>query len=147
MQPLKNLMNRSLHLEVARFLPEAYKEAPPTVPWQQVAGLRNRIVHDYWLGSLDHLASDSGRFANTAETPLVSLLPFPLPALLLSLFEVLPQAGKPFPIPHFEFRIPVPGRQNPQSSSRSSPFRNPNSKIRNRLPPFASAAGQPTLTA
>ena len=44
-------------------------------------------------------------------------LPFPLPTSLLSLFEVLPQAGKPFPIPHFEFRIPVPGRQNPQSSS------------------------------
>jgi len=42
----------------------------------------------------------------------ISNLTFPLPTFLLLLFEVLPQAGKPFPIPHFEFRIPAAGRQN-----------------------------------
>ena len=34
--------------EAVKRLPKAYTEATPTVPWQQVAGLRNRIVHDYF---------------------------------------------------------------------------------------------------
>lgn len=34
--------------EAARQLPEEYKRAHTEIPWTQIAGLRNRIVHDYF---------------------------------------------------------------------------------------------------
>lgn len=34
--------------EAARQLPEDFVTQHPDVPWRQVAGLRNRIVHDYF---------------------------------------------------------------------------------------------------
>lgn len=34
--------------EATRQLPEEYKRAHPQIPWTQIAGLRNRIVHDYF---------------------------------------------------------------------------------------------------
>jgi uncharacterized protein with HEPN domain len=34
--------------EAARQLPEEYRRAHPELPWAQIAGLRNRIVHDYF---------------------------------------------------------------------------------------------------
>ena len=34
--------------EAVRWLPPEFKEQNPSVPWQQIAGLRNRIVHDYF---------------------------------------------------------------------------------------------------
>jgi len=34
--------------EAAKRLPKAYTETTPTIPWHQIAGLRNRIVHDYF---------------------------------------------------------------------------------------------------
>jgi uncharacterized protein with HEPN domain len=33
--------------EAVRQMPETYKTSHPQIPWTQVAGLRNRIVHDY----------------------------------------------------------------------------------------------------
>ena len=33
--------------EVANRIDEAYEEAHPEIPWRQVYGLRNRIIHDY----------------------------------------------------------------------------------------------------
>ncbi len=33
--------------EVSRRMPEDFRELHPAVPWAQMAGLRNRIVHDY----------------------------------------------------------------------------------------------------
>jgi len=33
--------------EASRHLPEDFKRTHPDVPWSQMAGLRNRIVHDY----------------------------------------------------------------------------------------------------
>jgi uncharacterized protein with HEPN domain len=33
--------------EVARQLPVEWKQRHPTIHWSQIAGLRNRIVHDY----------------------------------------------------------------------------------------------------
>ncbi|MFA6112062.1 MAG: DUF86 domain-containing protein, partial [Candidatus Latescibacterota bacterium] len=33
--------------EAARRLPSAYTAQHPDLPWHQMAGLRNRIVHDY----------------------------------------------------------------------------------------------------
>jgi uncharacterized protein with HEPN domain len=33
--------------EAARQMPEDFAGRHPTVPWRQIAGLRNRIVHDY----------------------------------------------------------------------------------------------------
>ena len=34
--------------EAVRQLPETFKEEHPEVPWWQIAGMRNRIVHDYF---------------------------------------------------------------------------------------------------
>jgi len=34
--------------EAARQMPEAFKEINKVVPWDQITGLRNRIVHDYF---------------------------------------------------------------------------------------------------
>jgi uncharacterized protein with HEPN domain len=33
--------------EAVKQLPAEFKERHPHVPWRQIAGLRNRIVHDY----------------------------------------------------------------------------------------------------
>ncbi len=33
--------------EASKQLPEEFKAAQPQVPWSQMAGMRNRIVHDY----------------------------------------------------------------------------------------------------
>lgn len=33
--------------EAVKQLPAEFKERHPHVPWHQIAGLRNRIVHDY----------------------------------------------------------------------------------------------------
>jgi len=43
--------------EAARQLPEDFAARYPEVSWRQIAGLRNRIVHDYF-GSRNHLAGD-----------------------------------------------------------------------------------------
>ena len=34
--------------EAVRQIPPAFKERHNNVPWSQIAGLRNRIVHDYF---------------------------------------------------------------------------------------------------
>ena len=34
--------------EAARQMPEAFKETNKDIPWGQIMGLRNRIVHDYF---------------------------------------------------------------------------------------------------
>ena len=34
--------------EAARQLPEEYRRTHTEIPWTQIAGLRNRIVHDYF---------------------------------------------------------------------------------------------------
>ena len=34
--------------EAARQLPEEFKRVNTQIPWTQIAGLRNRIVHDYF---------------------------------------------------------------------------------------------------
>jgi uncharacterized protein with HEPN domain len=33
--------------EAARRIPPSFKETQPHVPWRQISGMRNRIVHDY----------------------------------------------------------------------------------------------------
>ena len=33
--------------EASKQVPEEFKQAHPELPWQQLAGMRNRIVHDY----------------------------------------------------------------------------------------------------
>jgi uncharacterized protein with HEPN domain len=34
--------------EAARQIPKAFKEKNTNIPWDQIVGLRNRIVHDYF---------------------------------------------------------------------------------------------------
>jgi len=43
--------------ENAKKLTEAYKLAHNTIPWTDIAGLRNRIVHDYGNVDLDIIFS------------------------------------------------------------------------------------------
>ena len=43
--------------ENAKKLTEAYKVAHNTIPWTDIAGLRNRIVHDYGNVDLDIIFS------------------------------------------------------------------------------------------
>jgi uncharacterized protein with HEPN domain len=33
--------------EAAKQLPEDFKATHPEIPWQQMAGMRNRLIHDY----------------------------------------------------------------------------------------------------
>ena len=39
--------------EAARGLSRALKDEHPEVPWTQIAGIRNIIVHEYWNVDLD----------------------------------------------------------------------------------------------
>jgi uncharacterized protein with HEPN domain len=39
--------------EAVRQLPEPWKDQHPDIPWSQMAGLRNRIVHDYMAVDLE----------------------------------------------------------------------------------------------
>lgn len=34
--------------EACRQMPDVFKDAHASIPWAQIAGLRNRIVHDYF---------------------------------------------------------------------------------------------------
>ncbi|MBC7821992.1 MAG: DUF86 domain-containing protein [Planctomycetaceae bacterium] len=46
----KDAVARNLEIigEAVRQMPEDFKQAHTDVPWPQIAGLRNRIVHDYF---------------------------------------------------------------------------------------------------
>ena len=41
--------------EIARRLSEPFKAAHPAIPWANVAGMRNRLIHDYGDVNLDVL--------------------------------------------------------------------------------------------
>ena len=46
----KDAVARNLEIigEAVRQLPDEFKQSHAHVPWAQIAGLRNRIVHDYF---------------------------------------------------------------------------------------------------
>jgi len=39
--------------EAARFVPDPIKWSYPEVPWQEIAGTRNRLIHGYFAVDLD----------------------------------------------------------------------------------------------
>lgn len=41
------LRNLQVLAESTQKLPEAWKEKFPNIPWQQISGFRNRLVHEY----------------------------------------------------------------------------------------------------
>ncbi len=41
--------------EAVRRVSSAYREATPSIPWKEMAGLRSRIVHDYDEVDLDEV--------------------------------------------------------------------------------------------
>ena len=46
----KDAVARNLEIigEAVRQMPDAFKQSHANVPWAQIAGLRNRIIHDYF---------------------------------------------------------------------------------------------------
>lgn len=34
--------------EAAKKVTAEFKEAHPDIPWHEMAGMRNRLIHDYW---------------------------------------------------------------------------------------------------
>jgi uncharacterized protein with HEPN domain len=49
------LRNFSIIGEAARFIPDAVKTDNPQVPWEQITGMRNIIIHEYFGVSLEIL--------------------------------------------------------------------------------------------
>ena len=39
--------------EVARFVPDGVKESQPEVPWREISGTRDRLIHGYFSVDLD----------------------------------------------------------------------------------------------
>lgn len=39
--------------EAVRQLPDGFKSTHPDIPWSQIAGMRNRIVHEYFRLDLE----------------------------------------------------------------------------------------------
>lgn len=48
------LRNRQTLSEATQLLPQALKDQHPLVPWRQISGFRNILVHNY-LGNIDPL--------------------------------------------------------------------------------------------
>jgi uncharacterized protein with HEPN domain len=72
---LRNLQTLS---EATQHLPDELKQAHPLIPWQQISGFRNILVHDY-LGRIDpqtirsvierHLSSLEGAVRSMLKEP------------------------------------------------------------------------------
>jgi uncharacterized protein with HEPN domain len=39
--------------EAARFVPDEIKDAHPEIPWREIAGTRDRLIHGYFAVDLD----------------------------------------------------------------------------------------------
>ena len=39
--------------EAAKYIPEPLKEEHPSIPWKQITGTRDRLIHDYFGANLD----------------------------------------------------------------------------------------------
>jgi uncharacterized protein with HEPN domain len=62
--------------EAARQMPQDFAATHPEIPWQRIAGLRNRIVHDYFGLDLEII----WEVIETDIPELKSRLPFSFPA-------------------------------------------------------------------
>lgn len=54
------LRNLQIMAESTQKLPPQWKEAHPNIPWQQIGGFRNRLVHEY-LGITGRLYHSRGK--------------------------------------------------------------------------------------
>jgi uncharacterized protein with HEPN domain len=52
---IQNAVIRELEIigEAARVVSEATKRARPDIPWYQISGMRNRLIHEYFAVDLD----------------------------------------------------------------------------------------------
>lgn len=69
---LQRAFVRSLEIvgEATKKLPRAYRDAHPGVDWRGMAGMRDRLVHDYFGVDLDIVWDSLGRRTQpTAGTP------------------------------------------------------------------------------
>jgi len=39
--------------EAARFVPNEFRDSHPEIPWREIAGTRNRLIHGYFAVDLD----------------------------------------------------------------------------------------------
>jgi uncharacterized protein with HEPN domain len=54
-QVLKRAVTRSLEIigEAAKHVPPDSREQVPAIPWRSIAGMRDRLIHDYY-GNVDY---------------------------------------------------------------------------------------------
>ncbi|MFZ4658512.1 MAG: DUF86 domain-containing protein [Caldilineaceae bacterium] len=52
---LQDAIVRQLQIigEATRILPKAFKQKHPEIPWEQIIGMRNRIIHEYFRVDLE----------------------------------------------------------------------------------------------
>lgn len=64
----KVLRRLSVIGEIARLLPENFKEKNPKLPWERIAGMRNVIIHEYFGVKMERIwniaTSDLPEFRN-----------------------------------------------------------------------------------
>jgi|CXWL01.1.fsa_nt_gi uncharacterized protein with HEPN domain len=61
--------------EAARAISDEFKTAHPAIPWRDIAGLRNRIVHEYFRLDLDIIWEISQRDVSALATAITPLVP------------------------------------------------------------------------
>jgi hypothetical protein len=59
--------------EAVRQLPDSFKNAHAQIPWWQIAGMRNRIVHDYFGVDAEIIWQVASESAPTLKRQIVDL--------------------------------------------------------------------------
>jgi uncharacterized protein with HEPN domain len=61
--------------EAAKKVPEETRSSHPTIPWKDMAGIRDRVVHDYFGVSLDIVWDVIENHLPPLREKIVKLLP------------------------------------------------------------------------
>jgi uncharacterized protein with HEPN domain len=61
--------------EATRHISSEFRSAHPEIPWQQMAGMRNKLIHEYKNVDLNEMWNVIHRAIPTLITPLTPLVP------------------------------------------------------------------------